>query len=59
MRNPEEREYALACLKLAWDPNCFRPQEAVTCAETFLAFVLGTDTDDAKAKLAVVREAVA
>ena len=51
MRNPEERTLALECLRLA-DGN-------VTHAEQLLAFVLGADTDDAKAKLAIVREAVA
>ncbi len=53
MRKPEDRELALACLKLA--AEAVGANDAVKFAGDFLAFVSG---DDATEKLAAVREAI-
>ena len=50
MRYTDEKQYALECLQLAGGD--------IPTAEQMLAFVMGTDTDDAKTKLEAVREAV-
>lgn len=52
MRNPEEREVALECLRLAVAAQSGEPVEV---AERFFAFVVG---DDARAKLDAVRAAL-
>lgn len=62
MRTPEQQQLALECLTLAHSTVPLGGeraiQQVVVRAESYLAFVLGTDTDDVKAKLAVVRQAV-
>ena len=55
MRNPQERDIALECLRLAVAHDTARRVEV---AERYLAFVLGTEIDEAKARIEAVREAI-
>lgn len=48
MRDPEQQRLALECLKLAFEPNCFRTEEAIEAARKFYAFVSGADADAAQ-----------
>lgn len=59
MRNPDEQQLALECLRLAHGNGETGWEFVIRRAEQYHAFVTGRDADDAKAKLAVVREAVA
>jgi|GEM_PF-6970752 len=58
MRNDPERELALECLRLAVGHVAPFSGDAIPVAAEYFAFVTGTDTDDAKAKLEAVRKAV-
>lgn len=58
MRNYEDRQLALDCLRLAHCGLDLSPRDTVGRAEAYFAFVTGADADDAKRKLEAVREVV-
>ena len=57
MRNETEQSLALACLSLANRPEV-HPDQIVRDARQYLAFITGSDTGGAEAKLEQVRAAI-
>lgn len=58
MRDEQQQRIALECLKLAVTNADVMHLDPLENAARFYAFVTGEDADDAKAKLAAVREAI-
>lgn len=55
MRNYEERNLALECLRIAHNPND-GSSETVARAESYFAFVTGDNADSAKQKIDAARQ---